>query len=174
MPVRLPAAGGAALGGGAAHLQPAVPRLQHLLRVIPGGPPARPAVAYNFGSKSEACELLWPLAQLDGRPTNQHPEHPLRVLRDLAEFGVSKPIAYIEAIIDIASRWFADGQQLSPFDVLEPILATEGSAQSYSDHTISFRPYALNVEAVLPLRQRHLDLAFAESRSADLRRASPG
>jgi transcriptional regulator with XRE-family HTH domain len=137
-------------------------------------PPVLQTVAYHFDSMSEACEMLWQLAQLDQRPTNQHPEHPLRVLRDLAEFGVSRPIEYNEAIIDIASRWFADGQQLSPFDVLEPLLATEGSAQSYSDYTISFRPYALNLNAVLPVRQRVINLALNEIRSPDLRRAASG
>lgn len=147
------------------------PKWEDVLHDIP---PVLQGVAYNLVWMREACDLLWQLARLDERPTNQHPDHPLRVLRDLAEFGVTKPLAYNEAMIDIANPWFAVGQLLSPFEVLVPLLATEGSDHTYSDYKVSFRPYAVNVEAVLPLRQRVIDLALNEIRSSDVRRAAAG
>ncbi|WP_156415693.1 helix-turn-helix domain-containing protein [Terrabacter sp. Soil811] len=119
----------------------------------------------------EALNQLWELAQRDERPTNQHPEHALRVLCGLAEFGVTKPIWFHDQIVDVASTWFADGQRLSPFDVLEPMLATEGQDSTFRDHTITFQPYSLNPQTIMRVRQRVIDLAFEELGSPDLRRA---
>jgi hypothetical protein len=96
------------------------------------------------------------------------------VLSDLAEFQVGKPPAYNEAIVDAASHWFADDQTVTPFDVLEPLLATEGSRQTYQDFTFTFQPFPLNVDAVTPIRGRVIDLALEEARSADVRRAVAG
>jgi transcriptional regulator with XRE-family HTH domain len=140
--------------------------------VLHDAAPVLQAVAYHLDWTGEACNLLWQLAQTDERPPNQHPDHPVRLLQDLAEFDLSKPMAYNEAILDIASGWFADGQRLSPLQVLEPLLATEGSSHTYSDYTISIRPYLLKPESVLPLRQRVIDLALTEIRSTDVRRAA--
>lgn len=119
----------------------------------------------------EALAQLWELAQRDKRPTNPHPSHPVRVLCELAQFGVGKPIWFNDLIVDCASTWFVDGQMLSPFDVLEPMLATEGDESSVRGHTISFRPFALDPQSILRVRQRVIDLAFEELGSPDLRRS---
>jgi transcriptional regulator with XRE-family HTH domain len=128
--------------------------------------------AYTFDSLPPALEQLWELAQRDVRPTNQFPEHPLRVLRDLAEFESGKPLEYNEKVLDVASHWFDASYAVSPFRVLEPLLATEGSSQTYRDFSITFQPYALNIKAVMPLRQRVIDLAISEAKTTDLRRAT--
>lgn len=142
--------------------------------VINALPPMLKGAAYTFDQLPVALDLLWELAQSDDRPTNQFPDHPVRVLRDLAEFEVGKPPAYNEAIVDAASRWFADGQTVTPFDVLEPLLATEGSSEKYEDFTLTFRPFPLNVDAVTPIRERVIELALTEAKSRDVRRAVAG
>ena len=119
----------------------------------------------------EALSQLWELAQDDDRPTNPNPQHPLRILRELAEFGLAKPVWFNDRIIDIVSTWFADGQRLSPFEVLEPMLATEGDDSTFRGHTITFQPYSLNPKSVMKVRQRVIDLAFEELKSPELRRA---
>lgn len=139
-----------------------------VLRAIP---PVLKLAAFNFEALEDAIGQLWELVQIDDRPTNQYPDHPLRVLRELVEFSVGKPLAYLEAVVDIMQRKFANDQRVTPFEVLEPMLATEGSDSSYSGHTISFQPFPLNADVVGPLRKRLIDLAFIEARSDNLARA---
>lgn len=134
-------------------------------------PPALKLAAMNAEVLPDAINQLWELAQSDERPANQHPEHALRELCELAEFGVTKPIWFINQIIDIASTWFFDTQQLSPFKVLAPMLATEGEDTRFRGHTISFRPYSLDPQSITRVRQRVIDLAFEEVCSPDLRRS---
>jgi len=135
-------------------------------------PPALKLVAMNFETLPDALTQLWELAQSDQRPTNPHPEHALRVLRDIAEFDLGKPLGYNAAVIDTVETWFADGLIVSPFEVLEPMLATEGDDSTMRNHTITFKPYAFNASSVMPIRQRIIDLALREIASADLRRAA--
>ncbi len=139
--------------------------------VLQALPPALRLTAMTAETLPDALNQLWELAQNDKRPTNQHPQHALRVLRELAEFGVGKPIGFNDRVIDTVSKWFADGQDLSPFEVLEPMLATEGEETRFRGHTLLFQPYSLNLQVITPLRQRVIDLAFDELGSYDLRRA---
>jgi hypothetical protein len=74
--------------------------------------------------------LLWSLAQDDDRPTNQFPDHPMRVLAEMAELGTGKPFDYLFAVIDAAESWLGEPAKLSPLDVLEPMLAVEGAAST--------------------------------------------
>ncbi|MDP9164761.1 MAG: hypothetical protein M3O32_01610 [Actinomycetota bacterium] len=147
------------------------PTYQDVINAVPA---MLKRAAYTFELLPAALDLLWELAQSDIRPTNQFPDHPLRVLRDLAEFEVGKPAVYNDAIVEAASRWFDDGQTVSPFDVLEPLLATEGSRQTYQDFTFTFEPFPLNPEAVRPIRERVVGLALGEALCADVRRAAAG
>ena len=43
-----------------------------------------------------ACELLWRLAQSDLRETNPHPDHPVRILCDLASYSRYKPFDHTQ------------------------------------------------------------------------------
>lgn len=135
-------------------------------------PSAHARAALDMDSLNEAITQLWELAQTDERPTNQHPNHPLRVLCDIAEIRPGKPVAYLDAIIDMAQTWYADKAPVSPFDVLDPLLATEGSTSRLRHHTITFEPFALDAASVRPLRARVIDLAFTELASTDLGRAA--
>ncbi len=138
-------------------------------------PPLLKNVAFNLDYIGDAADLLWELAQRDARPTNQYPEHAVRVLTDLAEYHVGKPLIYNEAVIDAAERWFSNEQLedllYSPFDVLETLLATEGSDHSSDGFKILFKPYTVNVDTVQRLRDRVIDLALSEVRSPNPRRA---
>lgn len=140
----------------------------HVLEALP---PVLRLAAMNADSLPEALNQLWELAQGDKRPPNQQPEHALRVLQELAGFGVGKPIWFNNRIVDVALTWFADDQRLSPFVVLEPMLATEGEDSTFQGHTIAFRPYSLNPESIMRVRQRVIDFAFDELGSSNLRRS---
>ncbi len=134
------------------------------------------AIAFNAAYLRDAANLLWSLAATDRRETSRYPEHPLRVLRGFAEFDRGKPLSYNHAMIDIAAKWLIarprSDRAPSPFDVLEPLLATEGSQESTDGFAIRFRPYLIDPAAVRPLRERVFALALGELASADIRRAS--
>ncbi|PVG81202.1 hypothetical protein DDE18_18795 [Nocardioides gansuensis] len=127
--------------------------------------------AYTLQTLPAVLELLWELTQDDQRRTNQHPEHPLRVLGELAGFELAKPLDYNEAVLDVASKWFADTNKVSPFEVLKPLLATESSSQSYQNYSLTFQPFALNADVVMPLRRRVIAIALDEMRQPHVGRA---
>ena len=60
------------------------------------------AAAYTPESYSAACNILWTLAQDDRRPTQQFPNHPLRVLRELAAYTPEKPVSYNRLALELA------------------------------------------------------------------------
>jgi hypothetical protein len=136
-------------------------------------PPIVKYCAYTLEHTRSAVDLLWELAQRDARPTNQHPDHALRVLTDLAGFESAKPIEFNEAVVGACERWLANplSGPHSPFDVLEAVLATEGADQQSEGFTLSFRPYGLNLPVVQNLRSRVVAMAFAEARNPDVGRA---
>ena len=128
--------------------------------------------AYTVEHLRNSMDILWELAQVDERPPNQHPEHPLRVLTELAQWESTKPPQFNEAVLSAAERWFdEDGSTRSPFDVIDALLATEGSDHYSDGRAISFRPYALNVDVVRAVRSRVVALALAQARHRDVKRA---
>jgi transcriptional regulator with XRE-family HTH domain len=147
------------------------PTYDDVLRALP---PMLKATAYTFEQLPVALDLLWTLARSDNRATNQFPEHASRVLQEIATFEIGKPPSYNEMVVEAATKWFRDGQAVSPFTVLEPLFATEGSSQSYQDYTLTFQPFALNVDAVTSVRNRVINLALTEARETDIGRAVAG
>lgn len=133
-------------------------------------------VAYNMPQQRQAMDLLWTLAATDRRETNRYPEHPIRVLRSLAELHTAKPPAYNNTVVDVATSWLDTNRVTrggpSPFDVLEPMLATEGCEESSDGYAIRFRPFPINPDTVAPLRERIIALALRELESPELWRAT--
>jgi hypothetical protein len=125
-------------------------------------------ISYRLEFLRPALDRLWALAQDDHRPANQHPEHPLRVLQGIADLRAGKPFVYIDALIDAATHWLTAPSRLSPFDVIEPILAVEGSDQVSSDMTLTFHSFGINPVSVRPVRRRVVDLAFTQAESSDV------
>jgi transcriptional regulator with XRE-family HTH domain len=132
-------------------------------------------VAYNLSHLNEAADLLWQLAGTDVRKPNQFPDHPIRVLSRLMEYAPTTPLAYQEKLLTAAAGWLdrPDVAELpySPFDVLDVLLATEAVVQSSDGPSLTMRSYPVAPDAVRSLRNQVTDLAFAELRSADVRRA---
>ncbi|MCZ8377644.1 helix-turn-helix domain-containing protein [Mycobacterium sp. CPCC 205372] len=136
--------------------------------------PVLRGASYTIETFAAACGMLWSLAQSDRRAEHQYPNHPLRVLRDLASYAPEKPIAYNQVALELAESWSEEESQLSPLAPIEGLVATEGSTQTYRDRTLSFHPYAIRKDVVLPIRRRAIDLALREIRSGHNRRAVAG
>ena len=145
------------------------PKYEDVLNEVPA---IMQVVAYNMAQQREAMDLLWTLAATDKRETNPYPDHPIRVLRSLADFHSAKPLAYNSVVIDVVTSWLEtdrltqDGP--SPFDVLEPMLATEGSENSSDGYAFRFHPFLIDPTAVLPYRERIIALAIKELASREI------
>ena len=139
--------------------------------VLEALPAALKSAALNADTLPEALAQLWMLAQADDRHDRSRPGHSMRVLKELAEFALTKPLWFNSIVIDVVATWLADGQRISPLEVLEPMLATEADSFSVRGNTILFKPFSIRASAVMAHRQRVIDLAFAELRTGDLLRA---
>jgi len=132
-------------------------------------------VAYNFSHLGEAADLLWQIARTDTRKPNQFPDHPIRVLSRLMEYAPTTPLAYQEELLAVATRWLDQPDiadlPYSPFDVLDVLLATEAVVQSSDGLSFTMRSFPVTPGVVQDLRGQVIDLAFAELRSSDIRRA---
>jgi transcriptional regulator with XRE-family HTH domain len=130
--------------------------------VIEKIPPILRDVAYNINYLIQALDLLKQLAEEDERPTNQYPDHPIRVLKDLASIEPGKPAIINELIAEHAIKWLqypAKGK-FSPFDILDQLLQTEGHQSEVKGFTVTMKPFKVIPEAVAELRQRIVRSAF--------------
>jgi hypothetical protein len=145
------------------------PTYQDVLHEIPA---ILKRVAYNMDYLIEAVNLLWELAKNDSRRPSQYPDHPIRVLQDLASYQIGKPVGFNDLIIDACEQWLKNdhisGHLYSPFDVLDGLLATEGSDDASEGFVITFRPYSINLSAVQKLRDRVNELAFQQIKSINI------
>lgn len=121
-------------------------------------------VAYHQDYLHEALELLRDLASQDKRTTNPHPNHPLRVLQDIASIEPGKPVVYNQAVANQVIGWLQDkpSPNLSPFDVLDQLLQTEGHQSETKGITITMKAFRVRPEAVVNLRKQIIDAAFLE------------
>ncbi|MER5602711.1 hypothetical protein [Streptomyces sp. NPDC002265] len=137
------------------------------------------ATAYHSEFLPQAAALLWALGRDDARPAHQQPQHPLRILEELASFTRLGPTDRQQILITQVERWLGRARGVpslhQPLGVLAPILATEGQDQVWtpSDWSLTFRPYVvLPVPEVLEVREAVLDLAFEELGRPEHERAS--
>ncbi|WP_370105028.1 restriction endonuclease [Streptacidiphilus sp. BW17] len=114
----------------------------------------------------KAAELLWTLAAGDGREPHRFPDHPRRVLQELASFTRQGPTWYQRTLVGLVDRWLNRYQGTgisSPLIVLGPLLATSGHDEQWTPGALVFKPYALvPAPQVLELRSAVLGLAFAQ------------
>jgi hypothetical protein len=132
-------------------------------------------IGNNLNHLPTAADTLWELAHRDGRPTNQYPYHPIRILSALAAYGVAKPIEFQNIMIDKVKRWLLREDlsewSYSPFEILKPLLETEVEVRRSDGLSITLQGLPVKVTVVTDIRARVLDLAFAEAHSKDPRRA---
>ncbi|MEX2587622.1 MAG: helix-turn-helix domain-containing protein [Actinomycetota bacterium] len=128
---------------------------------------------YHLDYLGAVADLLWKLGR--SRPARLHsePHHSVRILAELAEFEPRKPLTYSEVVVERAIKWLDDpkvGEYAhSPFDVLEPALATEGYQTRSRGWTLQMQPYFINADVVRGLRHRVLGVAINALSHSDLR-----
>jgi transcriptional regulator with XRE-family HTH domain len=115
-------------------------------------------VALNVEYLEFACRRLWDLGRDDDRQQNQHPEHPLRILKELAQIQPNTPVAYSGQIVDFAIdkiRRISNPSELNNlFEVLESALLPEGHTTESNGLSFTIRNFAVRHAAVQELRAR--------------------
>ena len=121
--------------------------------------------AYHLEWLGRVCELLWSLALSDQRPTNPFPDHPLRILCDLAAYSVYKPFKSTQSVIGQAIKWLRRDRTKLVFEILDQALRREFDDHISDGHTVTFYPYSaldLGKERVLALRSGLLCLVIQQ------------
>jgi len=140
--------------------------------------PVLRTAAYDPHALPEAADLLWELGRSDPRPPHQHPNHPMRMLGELAKFDRRGVTIYQKSLPVIVERWLYRPPRAddiyAPLAVLHPLLAAEDHDEVWSPQALTLRPFLINPDAepVAELRRQVLDLAFGQLASANLRRAA--
>lgn len=126
--------------------------------------------AMTFEYLHPAVQRLWDLAKDDSRPQNQCPDHPLRILKELAAVEPNKPLEFCDAVVEFAIDLLVRKSDRSPqaFEILEAALATEGFTTESRGHSIVMSPFGVKPSAVCKLRQRIVDTLFDQLRDRDI------
>ena len=132
--------------------------------------------AYTLKFVPEACALLWEAGRGDTRATNSHPNHPIRLLTELATPEPRKPAEFVEQVVEHAISLLDAPESwagaYSPFDVLRGGLATEGHfTSSSSNRAITVSHYAVQRGRVAEIRKLIVAQVFASLANANVRRA---
>lgn len=142
---------------------------QDVCRIIQGA-------SYSLKYLADACSLLWAAGQYDARPTNQHPNHAIRILTELATPDPRKPAEFVEGVVDFALSLLDYPESwngpYTPFDVLKGSLATEGRFTSAAkSREITISTYAVQLGKVKAVRQRIIAELLASLSNRNQRRA---
>jgi len=115
-------------------------------------------IAHSPEYLDKTAELLWALGADDMRPTNSWPDHPIRVLAEIAAYSGVKPIAYNELVLESIEKILDQPEvhqhRHSPIELLEPLLAREGISSFARGHQIRLGRFIVPVERTMELRRR--------------------
>lgn len=126
-------------------------------------PPILHAAAHYEQHIRTAAELLWEIGRDDDRPLNSYPDHPIRVLTELASYERrGKDLGY-NAIMqqwleDVARGDDAFQHRHSPFVVVRALLAREGEESWSQGRGFNIARFSINPQTTAALRNRALDL----------------
>ncbi|MHB8730532.1 MAG: hypothetical protein ACYDAB_01925 [bacterium] len=126
-------------------------------------------IGYNYEYLPRACDLLWELGRDDQRQLNPYPDHPIRILTDLADYDFGWPFAFNEAVLEAAKRWLAASDahdhRYSPLDVITPLFKKTSFSTRSEGHAFTITPFQVPYEATKPLRAKALAMVLQCARS---------
>jgi len=131
--------------------------------------------AYTYDHLQEACKLLWTAGRGDARALHQQPNHGIRILKELAEFQLNKPIEYVREVVHYALDLLERPASLrfiyTPFSILEGPLCTEMESTSFSRSTMTITRYQLSLDKVQSVRDEVTGALLKYLREGPPRRA---
>jgi len=126
-------------------------------------------VAMNLEYVETACYRLLELGWGDKRPQNAYPNHPIRILKELAEIEPGKPVNYCERVVDFAIGRIGvttePGKTSALYEILESALMAEGHTTEATGLAFSVQKFVVRYPAVRDLRRKIIDFALTQLRS---------
>jgi hypothetical protein len=121
-----------------------------------------------------AClDLLWELDGSDDRPPNSNPDHPFRIITDIASYQPDKQLWVNRAALEATRRWLSQpdawDRRHTPLDVLDSLLEKSGIEHEADGHQLKMRPFHLDYGRIRELREAVLDTLGGCLDSRDLR-----
>ena len=130
-------------------------------------------ISYTLDFLPRCFSLLWELGRDDDRDLNTNPDHPMRVLADLASYDIGKPLVVNHLTLDSLERLLEapDSHEHihSPLDIMDPMLAMTGHSTRSEGHTLIFRRFAIEWEDVKSIRGRAVALVVGCLSSQNLK-----
>jgi len=122
-----------------------------------------------------ALDILWDHAANDDRQTNQHPDHPARLicddlidLRRIAEGSLHVVLDHVETWLHVPD---APQAPRTPLSALDPLLAKEGVRDARRRNALEFSPFFVPPDKVAGIRDRSRRILIVQGSGADVRRA---
>lgn len=121
-------------------------------------------VAYTYEYLDAACKRLWEIGRDDSRTLNQHPEHAIRILCELAQVEPNKPLEYCNGALDFALSALRipsnHSYSYSLFEIVEAVLKTDGHQTFSKGYTVTLKRFHVRFGAVKAMRQKAISSIF--------------
>ncbi|MBB1261521.1 helix-turn-helix domain-containing protein [Streptomyces alkaliterrae] len=134
------------------------------------------AVAVDLDHLRTVYDLLWSLGREDKRALGQKPDSPLRILLDLAAYAPGKPLDYQEILLEALPDWLEeaapDPADRMPLALLDPLFSNTAETRTMDGWTLALRRYAVDAEAVAPVRRRAASILLNQYAAEDEVRAT--
>jgi hypothetical protein len=142
---------------------------RHVLQAIPS---LLQRVAFSQRHLPVCLDLLWELARDDSRPTNPIPEHPLRIIADIAAYEPRKPVAIQRIVAGAVRRWLrchpVEPGRPSPLQFLQPLLAKSGTFHEQDGPRLRICSFGIDSASVAEVRREAIAVLRNSLRSPDL------
>lgn len=119
-------------------------------------------ISYNLEYLPRCCDILWNLGNDKEGILQSETSHPIRILIDIAEYGIKKPIIIQKIILDAIEKWLQNPDIHehihSPLDVLDPILRKEGDSAIFKNYQLISTPFLVNYENVKVIRNKAISI----------------
>ena len=117
-------------------------------------------ISYNFIYLPRYCNILWILTK--DKKISFNIESAIRVLSDMAAYGIEKPTEVNSIVIDKVEGWLTepdahDHKQLF-LDIVDPLLAKEGDSTRIRGYELISKPFVVSFEKTKHIRKKAISI----------------
>lgn len=113
-------------------------------------------ISFSIEYLPDCCDILWELGRDKKGTINSDPEHPIRVLQEITEYGIGKYVKIQLIVLDSIEKWLNEpncfDHLYSPLDIIGPILKKDGEDTSCNGRTITSKSFAISYENTQNIR----------------------
>ncbi|NJK29275.1 MAG: restriction endonuclease [Acaryochloris sp. RU_4_1] len=119
-------------------------------------------ISYTLDYVPICCDLLWQMGRDDpSRPYNNPPES-IRVLIDLAKYGIDKSLKFNWKVLEAIERWLqepdAHDHIYSPLDILDSFFEKEIKHNDYDGRSLKIKTFSVDHKITQSIRVKALKL----------------